>query len=163
MPKPADFDECIERVLKRDAAANRVRAAHQNPRTGPHLDQDEIAQIVAYNAEGMSQRNIARLVGRSRTSVQAVLNRVKSTVLTATAVLQAGALTMAERIVADANVDQCIDVLRDEQIGALLGVRKQTTPASQQVSILVGMTDRPALAAPTPAQYLEAEQKMLTK
>ncbi len=99
------------------------------------LSYAETAFIVKLDRDGLTQPQIAQRLACSQSTVSRVLGEFQDTRELAKAKLHRGSLKLAERIVADADVDQSIDVL--ERIQVL--EPKQSQSGAGGVQILIGM------------------------
>ena len=97
-----------------------VRAADKKPsRTPPRLTNEEKIAILTLSSKGASIGDIARAVTRSESTVSRYLARMIDSTVLAKATLRAGAVNLAERIIAKADVKESIEVLTRPDIGVL--------------------------------------------
>ncbi len=99
------------------------------------LSYAETALVLRLSLEGLTQTQIAKRLDCSQPTVWRILNEFQDTRELAKSKLYHGSLGLAKRIVADADVDQSIDVL--ERIAVLEPKQNQSGPVG--VQILIGM------------------------
>lgn len=92
---------------------------------------------------------VASKLNRSPEILRKFLWRYKSTTKVARMTLEAGAETLAKRIVKDANVEESLEVM--DRLDILAKKRDKTAP-STQVAIIVGMPGQAAGTMPIPSQ-----------
>jgi transcriptional regulator with XRE-family HTH domain len=116
----------------------------------------ERAQIYElFQQRKLSQREIAKIMHRDRSTIQAVLKALTPTTSLAKAHYEAQALALAQQATDRANVDQILEI--HDRTGVLPRVRDHGPAQAFQINI--GMPGAPACAAPTQAQIDEAQAK----
>lgn len=112
------------------------------------LTDAEKAHIMELHTAGSSQRQIARIVGRNRSTIQTVLAELSPTNALAKAHYAASALDLAKKATDKANVDQILEI--HDRLGVL--EKKRDASVGTTFQVLVGMPGQPAGLAPTQAQ-----------
>lgn len=131
----------------------------------PALRDDEKAVVITRLKQGEhSYQKIARELGRHPQTIATFAKSVASTAPLAEQHLLKNAMTLAQRIIEGADVDQAIRVLRDKHINVLGGEQKVAEEGAgrQQMIVMVGMGPQaPAMMPPTDLELQIVERKSL--
>ena len=100
------------------------------------LTHADTALILKLADDGRTQPEIAQLIGCHKSTVSRTLAEFADTRVTARRLLHRHAQTFTERVIADADVDQALEVL--DRIG-VAERRRDTTGTDTRVSIVIGM------------------------
>ena len=106
-----------------------------------HLTRAEDVLILKLHAEGKSQVDIAAVIGCSQPTVSRTLAEYEDTSILAKYRVRNSALKLVDRVIADADVDQSLEVL--DRIG-VLEKRNVDSGRAGQVNIVIGMPGQPA-------------------
>lgn len=117
----------------------------QRTPTYTRLTPEQQLRIWELHDEHLSQSAIAQRLGCHSSSVSRVLAKARDTRAHALRFLQLRALSFAQRIEAEADVEQSLEVLDRLDVAP----RKDRSSGPGQVNIVIGMPGQPAGPAPT--------------
>jgi IS30 family transposase len=127
-----------------------IRKDKPDPRKNP-LTAKEKSIIYSMNEEGQMVKDISLRLGRNHSVISRFIKKYISTEESATRLFKANAEKIAKRVIADADVDQDLEVL--DRINVL---SKQREAPSTQFNIMVGMPGK-AVLAPSQQRVIEAK------
>lgn len=109
------------------------------------LTQADIALILRLADDGQTQTFIAKQIGCSQSTVSDTLSTLSSTKDIAKRLADNAAEKLTKRVIDDADVDQCLEVL--DRIG-VLEKRQHEAGKGSNVMIVIGQPGQPAGPAP---------------